>query len=100
MDDSSIKDIKENLKQLDSKFDSMHEVLIRNTVVLEQHEKRSTASENRLEIVEDSLYDLRSKFYKIQGFFFYSSVAITGLGGLVAIIYHTIPVLQNIFGHK
>jgi hypothetical protein len=51
MDDHQ-KRIEDKLDRLDERMDKMNETLIKNTVVLDEHQRRSIASENRLEVVE------------------------------------------------
>ena len=56
-----LNDLKDDIRQLDAKFDKMHEVLVENSSVLKEHERRSTASEKRLDIVESKLDKIDNK---------------------------------------
>lgn len=86
---ASFKELKDDVRQLDTKFDIMHEILIRNTITLEEHEKRSTASEARLEVLEDNST-------KIGGFFIYSGAILSTLATLAAIFHYLIePMLKD-----
>lgn len=79
----TIKELKSDIKQLDSKFDSMHDVLVKNTVVLEEHERRSTASEERLSVVEEQVSEVKSRTDKVHGFLIYGGIALSAISTLV-----------------
>lgn len=83
---ASLTDLKNDVKALDSKFDNMHEVLIRNSVILTEHERRSTASENRLMIVEDKLIKSRTHFERVKGFFLISGAILATLASVAGIL--------------
>lgn len=84
-----LKDLKEDIRQLDGKFDSMQDILVKNTAVLEEHERRSTASEKRITTLEDKSSDSQRSADKLKGFFIYSGLVLT-IAGTVAAIYHNI----------
>ena len=86
-----LKDLKEDIRQLDNKFDSMQDILVKNTSVLEEHERRSTASEKRIDILEDKVSNAQRAADKIKGFFIYGSIMLTGLGTLATLIYRFLP---------
>jgi hypothetical protein len=83
---ASLQDLKNDVKSLDSKFDSMHEVLIRNSVILTEHERRSTASEQRLTVVEDKLITSAKHFERVKGFFLISGAILAALGSIGGLI--------------
>jgi len=83
---ASLQDLKNDVKSLDSKFDGMHEVLIRNSVILTEHERRSTASEQRLTVVEDKLINSSKHFERVKGFFLISGAILAALASLSGIV--------------
>lgn len=85
---NSLQDLKQDIRQLDTKFDDMHEILTKNTIVLVEHEKRSTASERRIEMLEEKQAELESDKNRLKGFFFYAGVIISTLGGLGALFHY------------
>jgi len=84
---TSIKDVKEDVRQLDKKFDCMHELLVKNTVVLEAHEARSTASEKRIGELEDKEQARADEINKVKGFFIYTGIILSVLGSLGAVVH-------------
>jgi len=83
---TSLQDLKADLKQLDSKFDLMHDTLNKNSVILTEHERRSTASENRLTIVEDKVETVEKRSERVKGFFIISGIIITTLASIAVIM--------------
>lgn len=83
---ASLQDLKNDVKSLDTKFDSMHEVLIRNSVILTEHERRSTASEQRLTVVEDKLINSAKHFERVKGFFLISGAILATLASVAGIL--------------
>lgn len=95
--DDILKDIKSDIRQLDNKFDNMHEILIRNTTVLEEHEKRSTLSEKRIEVLEDKNQDREIQVAKVKGFFIYCGMLLSGLATLGAAVHYLLkPLLDRL----
>jgi len=93
---TSLKDLKTDIRQLDGKFDTMHEILIRNTLVLEQHEQRSTASENRIEVLEDKSLANEIKDSQLKGFYIYGAAIMAALGSLASLFHYVIlPFLKK-----
>jgi hypothetical protein len=95
----TLKDLKQDIRELASKLDTMHEVLIKNTVVLEQHEKRSTASEKRLELLENEFISIKNNFSKFKGVYVGIAAVLTALGGFVTFLYYLGIPLFDLF-HK
>ena len=94
-----LKDIKSDIRQLDTKFDTMHEILIRNTTVLEEHEKRSTLSEKRIENLEDKHQDREIQVAKIKGFFIYCGAILSTLATVGAAVHYFLrPLLSKFLG--
>lgn len=83
----AFKDLKEDVKSLDSKMDDSTKIHIKNTAVLEEHERRSTASEGRLALLEVKQAEIEKKANRIQGFFIYSGIVLGALGTLVALFH-------------
>lgn len=83
---ASLQDLKSDFKSLDSKFDQMHEVLIKNSVVLVEHERRSTASEARLTIVENKIDKNQTGKERIKGFLIITGSLITTAAAVAGII--------------
>jgi len=86
----ALKELREDIRQIDNKLDYMNEVLIKNTAVLEEHERRSTASENRLNVMENQHYKLQKSTDNVTAFFVYSGILITTLGSLAALYFNYI----------
>lgn len=84
----TLKELKDDVRQLDTKFDKMHEILIENSIVLKEHERRSTSSEKRLEIVENKLDSLEEARSHIKGFFLYGSIIVGAITTLITILYY------------
>lgn len=82
-----LRELKEDIRQLDSKFDNMQDVLVKNTIVLEEHERRSTASEKRITTLEEKVSTSQQASDKLKGFFIYTGLVLTVLGSLAA-LYH------------
>lgn len=82
-----LRELKEDIRQLDGKFDNMQQVLVKNTTVLEEHERRSTASEKRITLLEDKVTDVQQAATRLKGFFVYTGIILTTLGSLAA-LYH------------
>lgn len=87
---ASLKDIKEDIRQLDNKMDQMHQILTQNTTVLEEHEKRSTSSESRITTLENKDQARSEATAKIKGFFMYAGIIISALGSLGAVFHYWI----------
>lgn len=51
--------IDEKLDKIHTKLDSMGDTLLRNTISLELHEKRTQIAEDRITVVEDDLKPLQ-----------------------------------------
>jgi hypothetical protein len=83
---AALLELKNDVKQLDGKFDLMHEVLIKNSVVLTEHERRSTASEARLTIVEDKVNETEKGRERIKGFLLIAGAIIATLGSVAGIV--------------
>jgi cob(I)alamin adenosyltransferase len=90
---ATLKDLREDIRQIDNKLDYMNEVLTKNSTVLEEHERRSTASENRLDIIEDRHHALEKSADNIKGFFVYSGIILTTIGSLTALYFNYIAPL-------
>lgn len=73
----ALKDVREDVKSLDNKIDQMQEVHVANSIVLKEHERRSTASEVRINILEQ-------RSARIQGFYFYGSIVLAVIAGSAA----------------
>lgn len=85
----ALQDIKTDIRGLNGKFDEMNGILVKNTVVLEQHESRSTASELRITSLED-------QWVKIKGFFLYTGLILTTVATLGGIFnYIILPFLRK-----
>jgi len=92
----SLKDLKEDLRHLDSKFNAMHGILIRNTTVLEEHERRSTMSEKRINVLEHKDQTRENSDSKVKGFFFYTGIIFSTLLTLAALFHYIIvPFLEK-----
>lgn len=91
----TLKELKGDIRQLDGKLDTMHEVLIKNTVVLEEHEKRSTNSEIRIESLENKYLELNKKADRIKGFVAGSGILLSTIATLAAIFHYLILPLLN-----
>lgn len=83
---ASLLELKNDVKQLDGKFDLMHEVLIKNSVILAEHERRSTASEARLGIVEDKIAESEKGRERVKGFLLIAGAIIATLGSVAGIV--------------
>lgn len=83
---ATLKELKTDIRQIDGKLDTMHGVLVRNTIVLEEHEKRSTLSERRIGTLEDKDQDRSIQSAKVKGFFIYSGVILSTLATIAGII--------------
>lgn len=70
-------DLREDVKSLDDKIDKMQEVHIRNSIILKEHERRSTASEARIDVLE-------KHYTRLQGFYFYGSIVLAAVAGSAA----------------
>lgn len=93
---ATLQDLKSDIKQLDTKFDDMHDMLIKNSVVLQEHERRSTASESRLTLLEDKYSSSEKKFNQLKGFFIYTGVLMTAIGTVAAVFHNLIlPLLTK-----
>jgi len=91
----TLKEIKENVRQLDTKFDKMHEILIENSAVLKEHERRSTSSEKRLDIVENKLDNIEQSRQHLKGFFGYTGIIFGAISCLAGILYYLKYVLNR-----
>lgn len=81
--------INTDIRELNNKFDDMNQILVKNTTVLEQHERRSTASEVRITNLED-------QWVKIKGFFLYTGLIISCIATLAGIFnYIVLPFLSK-----
>lgn len=79
--------------EMADKQDRIHEISIRNSVVLEEHARRSTASEERLEVqerkLEASLSNLDERFNPIEdhikfvGWVLKGGVSLITLAGII-----------------
>lgn len=83
---ASLQELKSDVKQLDSKFDKMHEILIVNSTVLTEHQRRSTASEARLGIVEDKLDNTEKRAERVKGFFLIGGAILATVGSIAGIL--------------
>lgn len=86
------------IEKLDSKMDEMNKVHERNTMVLEEHERRSTASESRISILEETEQQRAERLTKIKGFLYYTGAIIGALGAIVYFLLNLTDLLKNI-GH-
>lgn len=84
---AALKDIKEDFRKLDDKFDNMHEVLVKNSLVLEEHQRRSTASEERIGSLENKYHSVEITYHRFKGFLFYTGLIISAIGTVAAICY-------------
>lgn len=66
-----IKGIKEDVKGLDSKIDQIQTVQAQDSFVLKEHERRSTASERRIEALENFKQQQDISNAKFKGFVIY-----------------------------
>lgn len=96
----TMKNINHMVNKLDSKLDAMQEILIKNTVVLEVHEARSTSSEKRLDLLETRQSKIEKKADRLHGFFFYSGAILAILGGLAALFHDSVDTILALFRHK
>lgn len=85
---ATLKELKDDIRQLDNKTDEVMNVLVHNTSVLEEHERRSTASEARITTLEDKHSKLEEKRQQLKGFFIYMSLIITALGSIGAVFHY------------
>lgn len=92
------KSLKADIKSVDTKVEEMQKVHIKNTATLEEHERRSTASEKRIEILEDRAQKDALAKAKLKGFFLYGSLILTSIGGLVYFLLNLTDLLKNL-GH-
>lgn len=83
---ASLLDLKADVKQIDAKFDEMHKVLITNSVILTEHERRSTASEARLSIVEDRVIKSEKQSERVKGFFWIGGGILAAFTSIIGII--------------
>jgi hypothetical protein len=90
-----LNDLKADLRQLDAKFDKMHEVLVENSSILKEHERRSTASEKRLDIVEKKLDGIETKNQRVKGFFLYTGFIASAVAGFVAALYYLLEIIRK-----
>jgi hypothetical protein len=74
---------------LDMKDDqaAMKTLLEKNTVVLEEHSRRSTASEQRQEILEKRHEEFEKRFYLYDGLFKIAMTLLTAAGIVIGIVY-------------
>lgn len=86
------------MEKMDSKMDDMAKVHERNTVVLEEHERRSTASESRISILEEKELRRAQKAAKLTGFVYYSGVTLGGIAALVYFLVNLTDLWKNV-GH-
>lgn len=91
----TLKEIKENVRQLDTKLDKMHEILVENSTVLKEHERRSTSSEKRLEIVENKLDSVEQTRQHLKGFFIYTGIIFGAISCLGGILYYIKDILSH-----
>lgn len=73
----ALKEVRDDVKSLDNKIDDMQKVHVKNSVILQEHERRSTASEKRID-------ELETHYNRLQGFYFYGSIVLAGLAGCAA----------------
>jgi len=59
----------DKLNRIEAKLDTMSEVLIKNTAILDEHQRRSTQLETRFEPIETHVKNLQGvvKFFKFLG---------------------------------
>jgi len=91
----TLKEIKEDVRQLDTKFDKMHDILVENSAVLREHERRSTSSEKRLEIVENKIDSIEQSKQHLKGFFIYTSIIFAAISCIAGILYYLKYVLNR-----
>lgn len=69
--DRSFGDVMDDNKftRIEEKLDKMSEILIRNTAILDEHQRRSTQLEKRFEPIEEHVKGLKAivKFFKFVG---------------------------------
>lgn len=92
---ATLKELKDDIRQLDNKFDEMHQLLSKNTVVLDEHERRSTASERRLALLEDKYSTSEKKVERVKGFFIYCGVILTTMATIVGILYSVSHIFEK-----
>jgi hypothetical protein len=91
----SLKDLKDDLRQMDNKFDRMHEVLVENSAILKEHERRSTASEKRLDLLETQVSKIETKRQRLKGFLMYSSIIGSAISLLTGVVYYIVQMLRK-----
>lgn len=82
---SALSSLNDDIRQIDNKLDYMNEVLNKNTAILVEHERRSTASEDRLDVVEERYYSLEKSAAGVKSFFIYSGVILSTVATLIVI---------------
>lgn len=87
---AALTELKQDIRQIDNKMDNMHGILVQNTTVLVEHEKRSTSSEKRITLLEDKDQLRTEDWAKVKGFFIYSGIVLTALGSIGAVIHYII----------
>ena len=91
----TLKELKDDVRQLGTKFDKMHEILIENSAVLKEHERRSTSSEKRLEIVENKLDGIEQSRQHFKGFFLYTGIIFASISCVAGIFYYLKYILNR-----
>lgn len=75
------------LKQMHQDLQEVKEIAIKNTVVLEEHQRRSAASEKRLELIEMELEPIKDHVKLINGVVWFVVKAVAFLGSLLSLVY-------------
>ena len=86
--------LKEDIKGVDGKTDENLKVLIKLTAVVEEHERRSTPSETRIETLEKKEQDRADKALKLKGFLVYGSATIGAFLTLLTIFLNLTEILK------
>jgi hypothetical protein len=94
----AVKGVKDDVKSLDNKVDQIKEIQAIDSLVLKEHERRSTASEKRIEDLEEFKKQQDLKAAKLKGFFLLGSLIITGTGAVIYFLANLSDFLKNI-GH-
>jgi hypothetical protein len=88
-----LKQLQEDNKAIDAKLDSMLQIHVRNTDTLEEHERRSTASEKRIQTLEERELARNDLLTKLKGFLWISSL----IGGTIAAFFYFIKAVVEMF---
>ena len=76
--DKSLQDISQDVKIIVEKVHTIDRETVKNTAILTEHERRSIASENRIEKIEDRMF--KEKLFH---------------GGLMAVIMTTLELIRR-----